>query len=181
VFDVPPFKHIYVDETHGVPFFTSGELFLLDRRADKHLSRRHTRGLEKYIIRDGWVLLARSGQLGGIIGRPQMADSSMRDVSTSDHVVRIVATSSDVPAGYIFAYLSTPHVGYHLLTRTMTGASVPALWPKYLNQVRVLQCSEDFMFEIDRLVVGAFEMKVLAAAKEQEARFLVERAIEEAG
>ncbi len=180
VFDVPPFKHIYVGEDRGVPFYTSGDLFRLERFPEKYLSRTRTKDLGKYILKAGWVLLARSGQLGGIIGRPQFADSALDDASASDHVIRIVPACELVPPGYLYAYLSTPTVGYTLLTRTMTGASVPALWPKYLNEVCVVKASARFMKEIDGRVQRAFEQRVTATQHERAARTLVELAIEEA-
>jgi len=176
VFDVPPFKHIYVEAGYGTPFFTSGDLFFLDRHADKYLSRSRTRDLDKYVIEQGWVLLARSGQLGGILGRPQFADSALHQASTSDHVIRIVAKS--VPAGYLYAYLATPSVGYVLLTRTMTGASIPALWPTYLKKLLVVKSAQRFMAAIHEQVTTAFEDRVKATALEDEARQIVEQAVE---
>lgn len=176
VFDVPPFKHIYVEPGYGPPFFTSGDLFLLNRHAEKYLSRTRTRDLGKYVIERGWVLLARSGQLGGILGRPQFADSALHRACTSDHVIRVVAKT--VPAGYLYAYLATPSIGYVSLTRTMTGASVPALWPSYLKKLRIVNASTRFMSDTHEAVTAAFEDRVKATALEDEARRIVEQAIE---
>lgn len=178
VFDVPPFKHIYVDPGFGPPFYTSGDLFLLDRHPDKYLSRTRTRDLGKYVIEHGWVLLARSGQLGGILGRPQFADTSLHQACTSDHVIRIVAKT--VPAGYLYAYLATPSVGYVLLTRTMTGASIPALWPTYLKRLLVVKAETRFMADVHEKVTAAFEDRVKASTLEDDARRTVEEAIERA-
>lgn len=180
VFDVPPFKHIYVESDRGIPFFTSGELFDLNRSPEKYLSKTQTRGLHKYVIEEGWVLLARSGQLGGILGRPLYAASDLHQVCVSDHVIRIVATG-DVPPGYLYAYLNTDQVGYVSLTRTMAGASVPALWPVQLAQVPIVKTSPAFMNEIHERVVNAFEMRVEASSKDTLAKQLVEDAIEEGG
>lgn len=181
VYDVPPFKHIYVEPDYGVPFFTSGELFKLERKAEKHLSRTQTKDLDKYILERNWVLLARSGQLGGIICRPQFADSALENTATSDHVIRIVPKSKEVPPGYIYAYLSTPEVGYQLLARTACGTSIPALWPTYLNALPVVRADATFMNSIDADVKNAFEMRVKATNLEDEARALVERTIEKGG
>ena len=126
----------------------------------------------------GWVLLARSGQLGGIIGTPQFADSSLEKATTSDHVIRVVPRTDVVPPGYLFAYLSCRGIGYPLLTRTMTGASVPALWPMYLNNVAVVKASAAFMKKVDHAVQDAFERRVVAGEKDIAARRLVEDAIE---
>lgn len=178
VFDVPPFKHIYVEPGYGLPFYTSGDLFNVERIPEKYLSKTRTRSLKSYVIKQGWVLLARSGQLGGIIGRPQFADSSLDAATTSDHVIRIVPNTEIISPGYLYAYLATSQIGYPLLTRTMTGASVPALWPTYLQQIPIVQAASEFMKDIDALVQDAFEHRVSATSLEFEARSLVERTIE---
>lgn len=177
VYDVPPFKHIYVEEGHGVPFFTSGELFDLDRTASKFLSKTKTVNLQKYVLQQDWVLLARSGQLGGIIGRPQYSDSGLHRAASSDHVIRVVPKG--VAGGYLFAYLYNMKIGYPLLTRTMTGHSIPALWPSQLKSLPVVLADEVEMSKISALVVAAFEEKVLATDLEHQARMAVEEAIAE--
>jgi type I restriction enzyme S subunit len=179
IFDVPPFKHIYVQPGYGVPFFTSGDIFLLERKTNKYLSRTQTKGLEKYIIQKGWLLLARSGQLGGIIGRPQYTDSALDQAATSDHVIRIVPKTGVSTAGFLFSYLASSKVGYPLITRTMSGTSIPALWPKDLKQLKVPIVSEVIQNELDDLVSAAFELRVKATSHEDEARRLVEEFIEE--
>jgi type I restriction enzyme S subunit len=177
VYDVPLFKHIYVEPGHGVPFFTSGELFDLDRSATKYLSKTRTVNLQKYLLQQDWVLLARSGQLGGIIGRPQYADSSLAGAATSDHVIRLVPNG--LPGGYLFAYLYNLQIGYPLITRTMTGHSIPALWPSQLKSLPVVLASPAEMTAISSLVVAAFEMRVQATELEKQAREIVESAIGE--
>ena len=179
VYDVPLFKHIYVEKEYGVPFFTSGDLFKLERKPEKHLSNTQTKDLDKYILGRNWVLLARSGQLGGIICRPQFSDSSMEGAATSDHVIRIISKGEVVPAGYLYAYLSTQEIGYPLLMRTSCGTSIPALWPTYLKSIPVVRAPITFMKSIDAEVKSAFEMRVEATRLEDEARTLVEHTIEE--
>lgn len=93
VFDVPQFKHIYVAPEEGIGFFTSADIFLLDKKPDKHLSRTQTKGLQRYVLKRGWVLLARSGSLGGNIAKPELADSAMDGKTASDHVIRIAPVS----------------------------------------------------------------------------------------
>jgi type I restriction enzyme, S subunit len=180
VYDVPQFKHIYVDEAYGLPFYTSGDLFDLDRKPEKYLSRTRTKDLHKYVLDEGWVLLARSGQLGGIIGKPQFADSFLKNATTSDHVIRLVPRESSF-AGYLFAFLDLPEVGYHLLIRTASGTSIPALWPTYLKTIRIPLMPDRTRLELDRQVRQCFEDRVLASEKERMARLLVEESIRDLG
>jgi hypothetical protein len=79
----------------------------------------------------------------------------------------------------LFAYLSTT-AGYILITRTMTGASVPALWPVQLWSIPVIRATRAFEEDIDQQVCQAFESRVLASKLEEKARSLVERAIQAA-
>lgn len=175
VYDVPPFKHIYVEPGYGIPFFTSGDLFNLNRIANKYLSKTRTTNLQRYILQRDWVLLARSGQLGGIISRPQYADSGLDNAATSDHVIRLVP--KDVPGGYLFAYLYHPSIGYPLITRTMTGHSIPALWPSQLKSLPIVVTTAERMNEINDLVIVAFEDRVQATTLERQACAIVENAI----
>jgi type I restriction enzyme, S subunit len=179
VYDVPPFKHIYVDERNGVPFFTSGEIFGLDRIATKFLSRTRTLNLHKYLLEQDWLMLARSGQLGGIIGRPQYVDSALSGSATSDHVIRIVPKG--VPGGYLYAYLYCAAIGYPLITRTMTGHSIPALWPSQLMSLPVVLAGPGAMNRISSTVVKAFEDRVRATELESQGRLMVEGAIDAGG
>ena len=180
VYDVPPFKHIYVNADEGTAFYPSGDLFRLNRDPTKYLSNSQTKGLAKYVINKGCVLLARSGQLGGIIGRPQYTDSALNKTTTSDHVIRISSTSEEVPTGYIYAYLATKHIGYPLTTRTITGKSVPALWPIYLRDIPIVKCKPEVMSKIHDLVEDGFESRVTATEYENKAIALIEKAIEQA-
>src|SRR5207245_501205 len=111
VFDVPPFKHIYVGPSEGLPFFTSADLFDLDRRTDK--------------------------------------------------------------------YLSHPECRYSISQRTATGASIPALWPVYLNRIRILSPPSNLNRDVNLQVYKSLEMRITATRLDNLARESVESAIEE--
>lgn len=179
VYDVPLFKHIYVEAEQGVPFFTSGDIFEIDRKARKFLSKTRTVNLQKYILQAGWILLARSGQLGGIIGRPQYSDTALSGSATSDHVLRVVPNG--IPGGYLYAYLYSANIGYPLLTRTMTGHSIPALWPSQLSKIPIVLTNQVEMDRISKMVVSSFEDRVKATELEAKARTLIDDALDKRG
>lgn len=176
VYDVPLFKHIYVERDFGLPFFTSGDIFHLHKIADKNLSKNRTKNIEKYILNHGWILLARSGQIGGIIGQPEYADTSMKGSTASDHVIRIVP--NDVPAGYLFTYLNTKMIGYWLLIRTASGTSIPALFPVDLKPLKVILTDPETMSEISSITDCAFEKRATATRLELKAIARLENAIQ---
>jgi type I restriction enzyme S subunit len=178
VFDVPPFKHIYVNPAEGIGFFTSADIFLLEKKPDKYLSKTSTKGLERYVLERGWVLLARSGSLGGNIAIPQFADSAMAGKTASDHVIRIAAKTKEFSPGYLYAFLSLRELGYPLILRSATGACIPALWPVYLNGLRVLKPTASLNEEVNDAIQTAFEVRVTATSLEDKARELLESSVE---
>jgi type I restriction enzyme S subunit len=178
VFEVPMFKHVYVDADNGTPFFTSGDLFNLDRKPQKFLSPK-TKDLDKYIIKQGWILVARHGQLGGIIGRPQYSDSMLHNTATSDLVLRVIPNSKLTTAGFLYCFFASKKYGYSLIVRHATGNSIPFINPSYLKTMYVPLVDMETQKALNDLVVSAFEKRNQATLLEDEARRMVEQAIEQ--
>ncbi len=177
-FGVSPFKRVYVNGgEQGIGFFGSADIFKLDRTPESFISRAATRNIKKYVLPAGAILLASSGQLNGIIGKPQFVDSALAGKAASNHVLRIVPRSSRIPAGYLFAYLACREIGYPLIARTATGDSIPEIWPTYLSELPVLKSSERLMEKVHQEVVEAFEMRVKATEFESGARNRLEYAL----
>jgi hypothetical protein len=124
-------------------------------------------------------LLASSGQLNGIIGRPQLVDSALAGNAASDRVLRVVPRSGEILAGYLFTYLALEEIGHPLIQRTATGDSIPEIWPTYLNEIPVLKAPPKVMEWLHAQVVEAFEMRVRATHLECRARERLEGALME--
>lgn len=181
VYGVPPFKRWYVEgDEHGIGFFGSADIFKVDRTPEKYLSMAQTHGLEKYILERETILLASSGSLGGVIGRPQFTDSELAGQAASNHVVRVMAKKHKVMPGYLYAYLSLDEIGYPLILRTATGDAIPEIWPVYLGLIKILKAPRSLITEVHEVVVSAFEMRVQATKAESAAREILERTLEEA-
>ena len=67
-------KQVFVDEEYGAPFLTSGEIFRQRYEPTRFLSNRLLPDESEWATQEGDLLLARSGQVGGIIGRGVWAD-----------------------------------------------------------------------------------------------------------
>lgn len=179
VYGVPPFKRVYIPESeHGIGFFGSASIFNLDRTPDAFISSIATKGVEKYILSEGMLLMASSGQLNGIIGRPQYVDSSIHSMAASNHVLRIVPQSECLGAGTMLAYFGSNRMGRPLVLRTATGDSIPEIWPVYLNEIPVPKFPESLSKNVDKAVVSALEQRVFATSLEMKAKSLVEKQIE---
>ena len=120
-------KQVFVDEGHGTPFITSGGIFLKTLTTERYLRNQLLGEDETWRINEYDTLIARSGQVGGIIGRGVCADSRLDGFAASPHILRLRSTSEEFPHGYVNAFLCLTDVGYQLLARTAAGSSIPFL------------------------------------------------------
>ena len=105
IFIPPRFKRVYVDGQHGLPFLQGTHLPQFKPVDVRYLSTTAHTNLDHLLIREGWVLVTRSGTIGRIALTSQHWDGW----AASEHIVRIVPRTDDFcPGGYIYAWLSSP-------------------------------------------------------------------------
>lgn len=174
-------KQVFVDEEYGAPFLTSGEIFRQRYEPTRFLSNRLLPDESEWATQEGDLLLARSGQVGGIIGRGVWADRRFAGGCVSVDVLRLSAQNSQVLPGYLYAYLFLTDVGYRQLIRTAAGSSIPHLSAPDVSRLLIPRCDSALEAEINELVWNAGHKRAEAQEKEDQARTLVERTIEEGG
>ncbi|WP_419631693.1 methylation-associated defense system restriction endonuclease subunit S MAD5 [Thiolapillus sp.] len=174
-------KQVFVDEEYGAPFLTSGEIFRLRYEPTRFLSYRLLPDESEWATQEGDLLLARSGQVGGIIGRGVWADRRFAGGCVSVDVLRLGAQNSAILPGYLYAYLFLTDVGYRQLIRTAAGSSIPHLSAPDILRLQIPRCDNKIEEQINELVWNAGHKRAEAQEKEDEARTLVERTIEEGG
>ncbi len=175
-------KQVFVEEGFGTPFTTSGGIFLRTITPERYLRNQLLREDESWRINEYDTLVARSGQVGGIIGRSVWADSRLDGFAASPHILRLRATNENFPPGYVYAFLSLTDVGYQLLARTAAGSSIPFLPLDAVLEIKIPTTpSPQQRREIDELVKRSGELRKQSQELEKEAVALVERAIEEGG
>lgn len=174
-------KQVFVDEEYGAPFLTSGEIFRLRYEPTRFLSYRLLPDESEWATQEGDLLLARSGQVGGIIGRGIWADRRFAGGCVSVDVLRLGAQNSAILPGYLYAYLFLTDVGYRQLIRTAAGSSIPHLSAPDILRLQIPRCENKIEEQINELVWNAGHKRAEAQEKEDEARTLVERTIEEGG
>lgn len=156
VLETPRLKQLFVEEEFGVPFLTSADIFRNEIVGERFLARSAIRGSGDWSVQEDDVLVARSGQVGGIIGRCAWADKRFSDVIVSPHVLRLrVSDESPLKAGYLYAYLGETDVGYRQLARLAAGSSVPFLDADEMRALRVPVASEAVQTKVDRMVRDA--------------------------
>ncbi len=174
-------KQVFVDEEYGAPFLTSGEIFRQRYEPTRFLSSRLLPDESEWATQEGDLLLARSGQVGGIIGRGAWADRRFAGGCVSVDVLRLGAQNSQILPGYLYAYMFLTDVGYRQLIRTAAGSSIPHLSAPDVSRLLIPRCDSALEAEINELVWNAGHKRAGAQEKEDQARTLVERTIEEGG
>lgn len=174
-------KQVFVDEEYGAPFLTSGEIFRQRYEPVRFLSNRLLPDESEWATQEGDLLLARSGQVGGIIGRGVWADSRFAGGCVSVDVLRLGAQNSQILPGYLYAYFFLTDVGYRQLIRTAAGSSIPHLSAQDVSRLLIPRCDSALEVQINELVWNSGRKRADAQEKEDEAVALVERAIEEGG
>lgn len=136
IYEVPLFKHIYVEEGEGVPFYTSSGLFEADLTPSHYLSPLIP-NLERYRIKKGQILMARSGNVeAGILGQIIMAGNFLHNKTTSDHIIRFTPNENEIHQGYLCAFLMSDWCRGELL-KNAAGAVIPAIRPESLSEIKI--------------------------------------------
>jgi type I restriction enzyme S subunit len=179
VFETTRFGRKTVDDpAFGVPFLSISDLVRFDPRTDALVSRRQVEAV-RADVRSGWLILPRVGQLQGVFGTVCYIPRHLDGVGVSDNNIRIVP-KSEVDGAYLWAALSTKLL-YQQIVRRACGTSIPYLDAKRVRQIPVPWPSNAVVRErIAERVIEAMECRSAASEAEDEARALVERAIEEA-
>lgn len=144
------------DPAFGVPFLSSSSVFELNPSAEYLVSRSLTPHLEGLLLSDCDVLLPRSGQLGGIIGRAVLPLPMNVGQAGSEHLVR-VRCHSPSDAAYLWAVLAS-EPGYWALIGTAFGSSIPSL-----DSALIAELTVPWLTDVDREAIGALASKAVAA------------------
>lgn len=175
-------KQVFVGEDFGTPFVTSSGIFQKNITPERYLQRQLLGENESWRINETDTLIARSGQVGGIIGRGVWADSRLDGFAASPHILRLRATFEECPPGYVYAFLCLTDVGYQLLARTAAGSSIPFLPLDAVLDVEIpMSPSLKQKQEIDALIRRSGDLRKQSQTWEREAVVLVETAISEGG
>lgn len=144
------------DPDYGVPFLSSSSVFELTPSAEYLVSRSLTPNLEGLLLSGCDVLIPRSGQLGGIIGRAVLPLPMNVGQAGSEHLVR-VRCHSQSDAAYLWAVLAS-EPGYWALIGTAFGSSIPSL-----DSALIAELTVPWLPDVDRHEISALAGKAVAA------------------
>lgn len=167
------FKRVYVDQDHGIPFLSGGDILQFDPTQAKYLSVKHhsKRIKEQLIFHENMILITCSGTIGNMI----LAPKHFENWTGNQHILRIVL-SEGVNAGYVYSFLASSY-GRELVKRFTYGSVVDEINDEQLASVQFLLPSPEIQNEIGNLVLEANKKRTEAYLLEKNSVAAVERLI----
>ena len=164
------FKRYYVKK--GITFLGGADIFLATPDSEKRLSSKKTANIEALMIKEGTILLPRSGTIGNVA----WAHAGHAQKLASEHVIRI--TPNDIlRAGYVYAFLASKY-GKLLIQRYIFGSVIQHVEPPHLKLIPVPVVDNETMDNIhDKVMVYSSAMGK-AIENERNAIRMVEQEIE---
>ena len=153
VFYLPREKRYLADSRTGTPYLMPAELFYFPYSPSKFVYAKKLSRTEDWFVKEGWILLTRSGRLGELT----LATKTLRKFLVSDDVIRIVP-KEETPNGYVFAYLST-WLGKALLTKNQYGEMVEHIEPHHVKSVKIPILPEKVQNVIHHNICKVFELR----------------------
>jgi len=126
------FKRIYVEREYGIPFLQGSHVVHFQPANIKYVSRTAHKNLERWIIREGWILITRSGT----VGRVALCPPEWDNWAASEHILRVIPNEEVCSAGYLYSFLASP-LGHIQLTAQIYGAVVDELTEEQTRSVMV--------------------------------------------
>lgn len=172
----------------GVAYVSADELFAQNAPIAKRVSLDQIDNAGAYYVKDGWLVMARSGQVYGLNGSVALMTKQHETVFVSEDLIRIIPKLDTIRPGYLFAALSHPTLGRPLVKRYAYGTSIPHIEPADVANFLVVRLDEttentisDCMEEASRLRAEAdtLENHLTAEAEALLDRFIAGERLDE--
>ena len=168
------FKRVVLDrDSCGTPLFGTSAIFWNDPVKSYDLPKQLA---EPYVVSLKTLLMPRSGQLSGVIGRVVMPYGAVIGSAVSEDAIRINC-KSEIDAGFLFIFLSSAY-GIRQLKCRAFGTSIPHLDVRNVEQILVPSRSCSVWPTVGELGLEVSELRGEAVSLENEAKKLVENTIE---
>ena len=151
----------------GAPYMSADELFSFSQISEKRVHLDPIPKHEEFFVKEGWILMACSGQVYGLNGSVTLATKHDESFFFSHDLIRIAPRSDAVRPGYLFAYLGHRALGRVLAQRTAYGSSVPHIDPGDVEDIPVGRLTAQQENEIAELAEEASRLNAEAAELER--------------
>lgn len=152
----------------GVRYRSADDLFSISQISDKRVYTAPIANYADFFVKEGWILMACSGQVYGLNGAVTLATKHDEQYFFSHDLIRIAPRSELIRSGYLFAYLGHSDLGGVLAKRAAYGSSVPHIDPGDVGDIPVARLTEARENEIADLVEQASQLNAEAAGIERQ-------------
>ncbi|HSH80765.1 MAG TPA: hypothetical protein VLA19_19730 [Herpetosiphonaceae bacterium] len=136
------YKRVPVEE--GVTYLDSSDLFEINPDLSKQFADCSFGDQYRGRVQKGWLLMASSGQVYGIIGGVILSNAFFADKVVSNHVIRIAPIAKPaVRSGYLLTALAHPLLGRPIIKSFAFGSSVPEIDTESVNEFAVVRLALD--------------------------------------
>jgi type I restriction enzyme S subunit len=137
---------------------------------------------DEVLVNPGTILIAGAGTFGEfeLYCRSEFIWGKAAERAYSELFYRVIADETMMPRGCLFAFMRS-ETAFRMIRSISFGSKLQYPLLSFLHELPVPYPPRDAREEIQRLVINAFESRDRAIELEDEARTLVERAIEEGG
>jgi hypothetical protein len=147
-------KRVYVSSpSKGVPFMGSADMLKQTLVSLKHISKKNTHDLDKYILKKEWILISRSGTVGNTV----FTNNVYEKKAASEHIIRVVPNGK-VKSGYLYAYLTSKY-GYSLMTQGIFGAVIQHIEPDFISNLPIPILSKSVQQKVHDLIINASTLR----------------------
>ena len=175
------FKRIHADPEFGVELIGQREGFNLVPKG-RWIAKSFLPNDKLLFVPDGTIVVASQGGLHETdsFARCQFITGKTLRYVYSEHFLRVIANEEEIPRGALYAYLRS-NIAFRLLRSCATGSIQQDFHPELISELPVPIISKDEARAIDQMVRDSYRKYDQAIDCEDQARALVERAIEEGG
>lgn len=158
---------LWVDSPeYGVPFLGSSDILNADLSTLPLMSKKQIKRNPHFTLGKKWTLITRSGT----IGRMAYVRPDMAGLACSEHVLRVVPNEAKIPAGYLYAFLSSKF-GVPLVVSGTFGAIIQHIEAQHIENLPVPRLGTKIEGEIHSLVEKAATYRSEAITLHQDAQF----------
>ncbi len=111
----------------GVCFLDSSDLFEINPDITKRIADKDFGDPHDGRVKQGWILLSRSGQIYGLNGSAMIAGHCHEGKVISDHIIRLAPRESRCRVGYLLMAMTHPQLGRPRMKCLPYGSSIPEI------------------------------------------------------
>lgn len=154
-----PFPRRYVDDPeHGLPFLSSSHMMEARPRDYPLISFKHTPDLERYIVREGQILVSCSGTIGNVA----LVTKDLDGWAVSQHAIRVIPRDP-LNVGVLFCFLQSA-LGQFLIKRRTSGSVVSSIYQADIADLPIPSFPLGLRKRLSDLILDASRLRVDANA-----------------